>query len=55
LRIAAFVGLPDGTIVIRVEDRGAATDAARVGERAGQRLLDRGGRAVLAALPGAPK
>jgi hydroxymethylbilane synthase len=55
LRIAAFVGMPDGTRVIRVEDRGSVSEAERVGERAGQRLLDCGGRAVLAALPPAPK
>jgi hydroxymethylbilane synthase len=55
LRIEAFVGMPDGTRVIRVEDRGALADAVRIGKRAGQRLLDCGGRAVLAALPPAPK
>ncbi len=55
LRIDAFVGMPDGSRVIRVEDRGALADAAGVGTRAGQRLLDCGGREVLAALPPAAR
>jgi hydroxymethylbilane synthase len=47
IEIEAFVGLPDGTSLVRVRQAGAAADAEALGRALGRRLLDGGGREVL--------
>lgn len=48
--LAAFVGLPDGSRLVRVDDAGSDAEAGILGRAVGQRLLDTGGREVLALL-----
>jgi hydroxymethylbilane synthase len=52
--LEAFLGMPDGSRLIREKAEGRAQDAADLGRRLGERLLAQGGRAVLDALPRAP-
>ena len=52
--LEAFLGMPDGSRLIRERDEGDAAEAEAVGRRLGERLLAQGGRAVLDALPRAP-
>jgi hydroxymethylbilane synthase len=47
LALAAFVGMPDGSRLVRMEDSGAIADAEGLGESLGRRLLDAGGREIL--------
>ena len=47
LRIDGFIGLPDGTRLVRDHLEGAAGDAEALGRELGQRLLDAGGREIL--------
>ena len=51
LSLEAFVGLPDGTRIVRERTSGSVNDAAALGRALGQQLLARGGRQVLEALP----
>ncbi|MCM2327795.1 MAG: hydroxymethylbilane synthase [Lysobacter sp.] len=48
--IEGFLGLPDGTRLVRERAEGAAADAAKVGRALGERILARGGREVLTLL-----
>lgn len=48
--IEGFLGLPDGSRLVRERAEGAAADAAAVGRALGERILARGGREVLALL-----
>jgi hydroxymethylbilane synthase len=48
--IEGFLGLPDGTRLVRERAEGEAADAARLGRALGERILARGGREVLALL-----
>ncbi len=50
LALEAFVGLPDGTRLVRERMAGRAVEAAALGQALGERLLARGGREILAAL-----
>ena len=50
LRIEGFVGLPDGTRVVRERASGAAADAAAIGTALGERILAAGGAEILRAL-----
>jgi hydroxymethylbilane synthase len=50
LVIEGFLGLPDGTRLVRERAEGATADAAALGRALGERLLARGGREVLALL-----
>jgi hydroxymethylbilane synthase len=52
LSMDAFVGLPDGSKVVRESARGAATHAVDLGRELGQRLLAAGGADVLRQLTG---
>ena len=47
LRIDGFIGLPDGTRLVRDHLEGPAQEAERLGRELGQRLLDAGGRDIL--------
>jgi hydroxymethylbilane synthase len=49
--LEAFLGMPDGSTLVRERIEGDARDAAALGTRLGERLLAAGGRAVLDALP----
>ena len=51
LTLEAFIGLPDGTRLVRERAGGSAGQAAALGRALGERLLARGGREILAALP----
>ena len=48
--LEGFIGLPDGSQVVRDSVEADAVDAQVAGERLGQRLLDGGGREILARL-----
>lgn len=48
LHVRALVARPDGQLVLRAEQRGAATDADRLGRLAAQTLLDAGADRLLA-------
>jgi len=48
--LEAFIGLPDGSQVVRDRLEAPASEAEAAGERLGQRLLDNGGREILARL-----
>lgn len=50
LHLRGFVGAPDGSRLVRGEIRGAADQAAALGEKLGHDLLARGGREILDAL-----
>jgi len=50
LEIDAFVGMPDGTRLVRRSATGACPDAERVGRALGEELLAAGGREILRAL-----
>ncbi len=50
LRLRALVASEDGQRIARSELRGAAGDAARLGERAAEEVLEGGGREILATL-----
>lgn len=52
LRVDGFIGLPDGTRVVRDHAVGLAHDAAAVGSMLARHLLDAGGREILGALAG---
>jgi hydroxymethylbilane synthase len=54
LTLEAFLGMPDGSRLVRERAEGPASEAAALGRRLGERLLAQGGRAVLDALPRAP-
>jgi len=54
LRLEGFVGLPDGTRVVRDSISGPCEDAARLGTQLGERLLASGGREILRTLAKAP-
>ncbi len=48
--IEGFLGMPDGTRLVRERAEGEAVDAAKVGRALGERILARGGREVLTLL-----
>ena len=50
IALEGFIGLPDGTRVVRDRIEGDAADAEAIGEALGRRLLDSGGREILAVL-----
>ena len=50
LRLEAFIGLPDGTRVVRDHAIGQIPNAASLGRMLGRHLLDAGGREILGAL-----
>jgi hydroxymethylbilane synthase len=50
LVLEGFLGLPDGTRLVRERAEGRAADAAKVGRELGERILARGGREVLTLL-----
>ncbi len=52
LTLEAFVGLPDGSELVRETVSGPRHDAARIGRELGAALLAHGGRAILDRLPG---
>ena len=55
LAIEGFLGLPDGSRLVRERAEGATADAATVGRELGERILARGGREVLALLAQPPR
>jgi hydroxymethylbilane synthase len=54
LRIDAFIGLPDGTRIVRDQAAGSCGDAASIGTTLGNRLLEAGGREILRLLARQP-
>jgi len=52
LTLEAFIGMPDGSRLVREKASGACRDAERLGEAMGAKLLDAGGREILEALAG---
>ena len=50
LVLEAFVGMPDGTRLVRERAHGAGADAQRLGAALGERLLASGGREILRSL-----
>jgi len=54
LRMRAVVADPDGTLLIADAAEGDASEAERIGEQLGARLLESGGRRILEAVYGAP-
>ena len=50
LHLEGFIGLPDGTKIVRHSAEGACGDAEAIGRDLGQRLLASGGREILAQL-----
>ncbi|HLX24930.1 MAG TPA: hydroxymethylbilane synthase [Usitatibacter sp.] len=54
LRIDAFIGLPDGTRIVRDQAAGPCGDAASIGTALGNRLLEAGGREILRLLARQP-
>lgn len=52
LTLEGFIGLPDGTRLVRDRVAGATDEAEGLGRTLGQRLLDQGGRAILDTLAG---
>ncbi len=50
LRIDGFIGLPDGSRLVRDHAEGATAEAEALGRELGRRLLDAGGRDILSAL-----
>ncbi len=53
LRLRGLVGRPDGTLVIRGERSGPASEAEAIGQALADELLDRGAREILEAFGGA--
>ncbi len=47
LTLEGFLGLPDGTRLVREQVQGSATEARALGQALGERILARGGREVL--------
>jgi hydroxymethylbilane synthase len=47
LVVEGFLGLPDGTRLVREKAEGGAADAAKLGRALGERILARGGREIL--------
>ena len=47
LVVEGFLGLPDGTRLVRERAEGGGADAAKLGRALGERLLARGGREIL--------
>lgn len=47
LEIEAFLGLPDGTQLVRAGEAGDVADAEAIGRALGRRILDGGGREIL--------
>ena len=54
MRIDAFVGLPDGTRIVRESAEGACAEAAALGSAVGEKLLAAGGREILRAIAKQP-
>ena len=52
--IEAFVGMPDGSRLVRKSASGACAEAERVGDALGEQLLAAGGRDILRALQASP-
>lgn len=50
IELEGFVGLPDGSRVVRERARGAASEAEAVGRALGERILAAGGREILGIL-----
>ena len=50
LVLDGLVGAPDGSALVRGEQRGPAQDAAALGTQLAERLLDQGGRTILTQL-----
>jgi hydroxymethylbilane synthase len=50
LELEAFVGLPDGSRLVREHSGGAATDGESIGHGLGEKILAAGGREILALL-----
>ena len=55
LVLEGFLGLPDGTKLVRERTEGGSADAAKLGRELGERILARGGREVLSLLARLPK
>jgi porphobilinogen deaminase len=47
ISLEAFLGLPDGSMLVREAIRGPLANPEALGAQLGQRLLDAGGRQVL--------
>jgi hydroxymethylbilane synthase len=47
LTLEAFIGMPDGSHLVRDRESGALADAERIGRTLGERLLAAGGREIL--------
>ena len=54
IRLEGFIGLPDGSRVVRDALSGPCDDAERIGTELGERLLAAGGREILRTLAKAP-
>jgi hydroxymethylbilane synthase len=52
MTIEAFIGMPDGTRLVRDKASGACREAERLGEAMGRKLLEAGGREILDELAG---
>jgi hydroxymethylbilane synthase len=52
LTLEAFIGMPDGSRLVRETTSGACREAERLGEAMGRKLLEAGGREILDALAG---
>ena len=52
LSLEGFIGMPDGTRLVRDSAAGSCTDAERLGIELGERLLAAGGREILRSLAG---
>jgi hydroxymethylbilane synthase len=50
--LEAFIGMPDGTRIVRSRARGRCADARAVGHSLGEQLLASGGREILKLLAG---
>jgi hydroxymethylbilane synthase len=55
LVLEGFLGLPDGTKLVRERTEGEAADAAKLGRALGERILAQGGREVLTLLARLPQ
>jgi hydroxymethylbilane synthase len=55
LSLRAVVISPDGSTLVRQEDRGSVADAARIGKETGARLLAAGARRILESVYGASR
>ena len=52
LTLEAFIGMPDGSRMVREKASGACREAERLGQAMGRKLLEAGGREILDALAG---